>query len=255
MNQKARWIKHISIIVLYIMAQLIVLPVALVYMIMNQGQVDEEAVTRISLIANIIGFIIALIVIGILFIKIKAPFDFELKYRQPWLVSLGWLVFGVVFAYITQIITSIINTQVLKNPMQSENTMEIMEIAFQYPFFILIVAILGPILEELVFRKVLFGEIFNALKINKYVAFTIAFLISGFIFAIAHMDFTHIIIYLGMSFVFSLIYVMTGRIIVPIIAHALMNTIVVILQFTFKDTIKDLEQFQELSNLIFYFLI
>ena len=61
-----------------------------------------------------------------------------------------------------------------------------MAIAKQLPVFILLISIVGPILEEYIFRKVIFGEIYNKIKGNRIVAFLIASIVSSILFAIAY---------------------------------------------------------------------
>ena len=62
-----------------------------------------------------------------------------------------------------------------------------MAIAKQLPVFILLISIVGPILEEYIFRKVIFGEIYNKIKGNRIVAFLIASIVSSILFAIITM--------------------------------------------------------------------
>ncbi len=57
-------------------------------------------------------------------------------------------------------------------------------------------------------EKVIFGELFNAIKGNRIVAFAIATTVSSLIFALAHNDYKFIPIYFGMGVIFSLAYVM-----------------------------------------------
>ena len=91
----------------------------------------------------------------------------------------------------------------------------------------------GPIMEELFFRKAVFGYFYDAMiGSKKWIRFTIPALITGIIFALPHDGFSPImIVYIGMSFVFSYLYLHTKRIITPIVAHILMNSLVVLVQF------------------------
>nr|WP_245203039.1 CPBP family intramembrane glutamic endopeptidase [Jeotgalicoccus aerolatus] len=119
---------------------------------------------------------------------------------------------------------------------------------------ILVVVLFGPIIEEYVFRRAIFGEIYEMIPINstaqKVLAFLAAGLVSGLIFAVAHADFTHILIYLSMSYVFSFLYVITGRLLVPIFVHVIMNGIVVLLQTVFADFLQEAEEIQNQLNAI-----
>ena len=105
---------------------------------------------------------------------------------------------------IYQMVASLITMWLVGQPQQSPNTERIMAIAKQLPVFILLISIVGPILEEYIFRKVIFGEIYNKIKGNRIVAFLIAPIVSSILFAIAHNDIKFFFIYFGMGMLFSL---------------------------------------------------
>ncbi|MFZ8042691.1 type II CAAX prenyl endopeptidase Rce1 family protein, partial [Staphylococcus aureus] len=109
-----------------------------------------------------------------------------------------------------------------------------------------------PLLEEYVFRKVIFGELFNAIKGNRIVAFIIATTVSSLIFALAHNDFKFIPVYFGMGVIFSLAYVWTKRLAVPIIIHMLQNGFVVIFQLLNPEALK---KATEQANFIYHIFI
>ena len=124
-------------------------------------------------------------------------------------------------------------------------------IAKQMPVFIILISIVGPILEEYVFRKVFFGELYNVIKGPRVVSFLIASIVSSLVFALAHNDFKFIPIYFGMGMVFSLAYVFTKRIAVPIGIHMLQNGLVVLIQVLGEDAIKKI---QEHANFILHLI-
>jgi len=148
-----------------------------------------------------------------------------------------WSIYGLVLAYGAQIIANIIETSLFNVELGSENTFMIMDISRQFPFFMLVPMFIAPILEELVFRKVLFGSLY------KRTNFFIAAIVSAFIFGIIHGEPEHLLIYASMGLVFSYVYVKTKRIIVPIIVHMAMNSVTVIAQFSI-----DPEQLEQLQN-------
>src|SRR5690625_4414117 len=132
----------------------------------------------------------------------------------------------------------------LKIDVVSENIYAIVNLARMNSLFIIIPAIVGPILEELVFRKVIFGSLYK--KVN----FFWAALLSSIIFAVMHIDFSHLLIYTAMGFVFSFLYVKTKRIIVPIIVHMSLNSFAVIGQLLLDP--EEIERMrQELFLLLF----
>lgn len=156
---------------------------------------------------------------------------------------IGWSIFGVFLAFIAQGLASSIEIYILGIDPGSENTMAIMDIARANALFILIPAIIAPILEEIIFRKIVFGSFYKRMN------FFLAALLSAFVFAVVHWDFEHLLIYIAMGFVFAFLYVRTKRILVPILVHAGMNTLVVLAQYNLtpeeiEEMINELEQMQ-----------
>ncbi|MGG3737621.1 CPBP family intramembrane glutamic endopeptidase [Aeribacillus pallidus] len=138
-------------------------------------------------------------------------------------VTVLWAIIGVFMAFFAQLIAITIES-FLGIEQGSENTEMIIQLIETFPLVVLVSSIFGPVLEEIVFRKIIFGTLYN-----RY-SFFISALISSFIFAIAHMELEHLLLYAAMGFTFAFLYVQTKRIIVPIFAHVTMNTLVVLAQ-------------------------
>ena len=181
----------------------------------------------------VFSFTIASIIILLLLRNAKPVTKIDKKPPLSMGLSILLSIGGIFLAFFAQIFAVLLETSIGIEP-GSENTEAIISIITVLPLVILVSSILGPILEEIVFRKIIFGGL------NNKFSFVISALISSVIFAIAHMDFTHIILYTAMGFTFAFLYSMTKRIIVPIISHVMMNTLVVLMQYVFKD---DLEKY------------
>jgi uncharacterized protein len=138
-------------------------------------------------------------------------------------VSIFWAIFGIFLALFAQSIAVMIEQQLGINP-ESENTQEILSIIQQVPLMIIVSSIVGPILEEIIFRKIIFGSLYKRFN------FVISALISSVLFGLAHMELVHLLLYSAMGFTFAFLYVQTKRILVPIVAHVSMNTFVAIVQ-------------------------
>jgi uncharacterized protein len=155
--------------------------------------------------------------------------------------SAMWAVFGVFLALFAQSMAASIENM-LGIEMGSENTEQIINLIERFPIIILVSSVLGPILEEIVFRKVIFGSL------HKRFGFFLSALISSVIFALAHFEPEHVILYSAMGFTFAFLYVKTKRIMVPIFAHVAMNTLVVLVQSVFREDLermmKEAEQIQ-----------
>ncbi|ANZ32930.1 intramembrane glutamic endopeptidase MroQ [Staphylococcus carnosus] len=177
----------------------------------------------------------------------NAPDKIKRRYIIPWAIV------GLIVVLIYQVIASLINQFVFKVDQPSPNTTGIMRMIQDAPIFIVLVTIAGPLLEEFVFRKVIFGNIFEKLKGNKVIRFIIAATVSSALFATAHNDPSFIIIYFGMGFILSGFYVYSKRIAVPICIHILMNSYVVVIQLLFADKIKEMQE--SMQTILHFFLI
>lgn len=153
----------------------------------------------------------------------------------PLSISLLWAFSGVFLALISQAVAANIE-RLLGIEMGSENTQQIINLIEAFPIIIMVSSIIGPILEEIVFRKIIFGSLYKRFN------FFISGLISSVIFAFAHFEPEHLILYSAMGFTFAFLYVKTNRIIVPIIAHVAMNTFVVLVQSIFKEDLERMIQ-------------
>ena len=144
--------------------------------------------------------------------------------------SIGWAIGGVFLALFSQSIAGNIE-RIIGIPTGSENTQNILGLIEAVPLVMVVSSVFGPFLEEIVFRKIIFGTL------HKRLNFFLSALISSLIFAVAHMEFIHILLYTAMGFTFAYLYVKTKRILVPIFAHVAMNSLVVIIQSLYKDDI------------------
>lgn len=177
----------------------------------------------------IISFSLALIIV--LFILRKEMRDFRSERNGSSIgESILWAIAGVFLSFFAQGLAANIE-HLFGVSTGSENTQRILQIINSVPLAMLISSIFGPILEEIVFRKILFGALYKRFN------FFISALISSVIFALAHMEPTHILLYASMGFTFAFLYVKTKHILVPIFAHVSMNTLVVFIQFAYKDDI------------------
>lgn len=168
-------------------------------------------------------FFFTLGAVGMIYLSKKTHFSlsFERPFKSEASTIILWGVLGFVIATIAQFIAAIIEINFLGTPVASQNTQQIIEIIKQYPYFVLVSSIAGPIMEEFVFRKVILG-----ISLGKIGGIGAA-VISSLLFAAIHMD-GRILVYSTMGLVFSWLYYKTKNIWTPIIAHCLMNTLAVL---------------------------
>lgn len=198
-----------------------------------------------AIYGNILGFVLGLIVILMILRTEAAP------KRESGAASGGqivlWSILGIFMAFFGQIIAANIEVYVFGIETSSENTENIMKITEIAPLFTVITVLIAPILEEIVFRKIIFGALYKRLN------FFIAAIISAIVFGLVHLDPLHLLVYTAMGLVFAYLYVKTKRIIVPIIAHAGMNGIAVLINiFLTPEYLEELERKLEQMQTIFF---
>ena len=173
----------------------------------------------------VISFVTALVVILFL---LRKEWGLASRNAASWPMSFTWAFLGIFLALFSQYIAA--NIELLFGiEVGSDNTSNIMDMIEQFTLMILVSSIIGPILEEIVFRKIIFGSL------HKRFNFLISALASSVIFASAHGEFEHIILYSAIGFTFAYLYVKTNRIIVPILTHVGMNTFAVVSQFLYRE--------------------
>lgn len=188
------------------------------------------------------SFSIALLIILYLLRK-EIQMEWRNRSSLPFAKYIGWGVIGLFMAFFSQTIAVYI-MELIGLPLISENTESIIEMVEMSMLIILAPAIIGPILEEIVFRKVLFGAF-----VERF-GFWIPSLFSSIIFALVHVDFTHMLVYIFMGLVFCFLYHKTKSIITPIIAHMLMNSIVIIMQLNIDKILELEEKLNTLQHII-----
>lgn len=142
------------------------------------------------------------------------------KHPSNWIKTILWGLIGLGIVIVGQLIILKI-TALLGQSTASTNTTTLLTVGQQYPAFFLAIIIGAPIMEEIVFRKVIFG---NLSAVTGKIG---AALIASVLFSFAHAD-GHFILYAFVGLLFCWLYQHTGRIQTSMTAHILMNASVVL---------------------------
>lgn len=229
--------KYWFVILLYIAAQVLSLVVPLILFFFYDVDIMTFAVYL-----NVILFVVA--VFGS-YALMRKDLQKE-KAEHPLSVGklVGWTILGVFLAWGAQIIAITIETYVFGINQGSENTAEIVELTRMSPIFFIIPVFTAPILEELIFRKIIFGSL------HKRMNFFFAVLISSLLFSVLHLELPHLLIYFAMGVALAYVYVKTKRIIVPILVHMGMNSVAILGQLLIDP--EELERIQQEVSLILF---
>lgn len=184
---------------------------------------EKEALVILSAWWSTISFGLAFIISFVLISRNKRFWDVFKGERSSLGEAVGWGIIGFFLVLFGQSIGAYIE-MAIGIEAGSENTEAIMNVTKVAPIMILATVFFGPVLEELVFRRVLFGSL-----IQKY-NFWISSIVSAIFFAAIHLDFTHILLYTISGMIFSFLYYKTKRLLTPIIAHIGLNGFVTFVQ-------------------------
>src|SRR5690625_1271938 len=108
---------------------------------------------------NIFSFILALIII----LRLLSQDLTKEKQRDAATLSevIRWSIIGFFLSWFAQIVAINIELRIFGIEPGSENTDVIMQITKQAPLFLIIPIFIAPILEELIFRKIIFGTLYK----------------------------------------------------------------------------------------------
>lgn len=170
------------------------------------------------------GTLLALLACAAMF-GIQKKFTFHNPYDQAHISgpqSLLWSLGGALALFLVQILGLNLEYLLLGQKLTSANTSLLLTIIGKYPYFTLTVVLALPILEEFVFRKVIFGNL------SQHISPLGAALLSSLLFALAHGD-GHYLTYAGMGLLLCGVYAKTHRLTSSMLSHILMNAAILIM--------------------------
>ncbi|WP_221771606.1 CPBP family intramembrane glutamic endopeptidase [Listeria booriae] len=186
---------------------------------------STQIVTYASVYWSVFSNFIAVIIVWLLLRK--QPRSTKIEQGQP--ASAGVSVIYAVLGFVALLIGQYIAIAIMSMfgvGGASQNTEMLGELARAVPLMIVFTSVLAPILEEIVFRKIIYGGLASRMNIH------VAAVISSLFFGLMHMDLAYLLVYFVIGLMLCYMYTKTKRIAVPIAAHMLMNVIAMIIQFT-----------------------
>lgn len=143
--------------------------------------------------------------------------------QTPFLRSFNYALLGLWVAIIGQMLLSVLISQFVAEGLNQETEQYMLKMSEVSILFLIIPIIIGPILEELVFRYAILGSFMKRMKT------TYAVLLSSLLFGLIHFSLTNLVIYVFCGIVFSVIYIKTNSILTSIMAHVFMNAFVMVM--------------------------
>lgn len=184
-------------------------------------QTTSSQIIQLTTLTYFLGAIL------MIFYQVKSR-SFEIETRQKnVLITILLGVVGIPASLILQMVILQIEQQFLGQSVASQNTQNIVDLIMNNMIFILATTIAGPIMEEFVFRRAIFGSL------EKRFGFFLPALLSSVLFAFAHND-GHYLLYAGLGFLFCGMYRYSGRIWTSMITHVGMNLLVILTQLALR---------------------
>ncbi|MCP0886373.1 CPBP family intramembrane metalloprotease [Ligilactobacillus sp. WILCCON 0076] len=159
----------------------------------------------------------------VVYLNIHFPYQNKLE-EKPYSLnkSIMAIILGIIGVFLVQKGCLFIEVTFLNQTLTSNNTNILIETFKQYPYYALVITLTAPIMEELVFRKVLFG---NLTVILPPIG---AAILSSILFSLVHND-GHYLTYACMGLVFCYVYAKTKRISASMAVHIGMNILILLL--------------------------
>ena len=201
------------------------------------GLIDAPIDEKVAILSGWWSFIfgiVSLIIIALLVNRDKNFFRIFNGEKATTAQAIGWGILGFFMVLIGQMVGTYIEMK-LGIEVGSENTASLVEIAQLAPVMVIVIAIIGPILEEFVFRRVIFGSFIQVW------GFWLSAIVSAIVFAAIHFEFTHILLYTICGLIFAFLYYKTKRLLTSIVAHILLNSFVSVVNL-------NIEKIQQLVN-------
>ncbi|PCJ94858.1 MAG: hypothetical protein COA50_10765 [Flavobacteriaceae bacterium] len=226
--------KHFWIIsFLYLLAQFI-LTIAFYYedtinylFEVTMSYIEEEESIEDSANSSVFYILFMFALTSLILTKkaLRHVFNTNLTLMRTLALSVGFLIFNGVLLQLLRLFIDIDGVEaagVILNAKQ-----EIMAILSEYGFLLsmLLVGIIGPIYEEIIFRGVLLGSL------EKHLGFVIANVVQAVMFALVHFDLSLFIFYFVFGFITGIFVKRTQGLLTGIIFHCINNSFAVLVMY------------------------
>ncbi|MGL5033855.1 MAG: lysostaphin resistance A-like protein, partial [Microcystaceae cyanobacterium] len=161
--------------------------------------------------------------LGVMFLSIKSFFPlppdwFKFQWRSRWWL---WGLGGYVIALPVVVLISLINQQIWQGQGGS-NPLLFLALESQdqivLAIFFFTASIAAPFYEEIMFRGFLLSSL------TRYMSVGTAIVLSSFLFAIAHLNFSEVLPLMGLGIILGIVYTRTRNLLTSMLLHCLWNS-------------------------------
>lgn len=202
----------------------------LLYNIFSKFATTEDKKILFTILINVIIYLI-LFVSGAVLLKTEIKADYNILNKTSALSVFGMCSIGIVLAYIANYVGSFLS-MAFGGTTDSVNqqTIEIVLMS-KYGFIMAIITMfIGPIVEELVFRKGI-HQLLRGYKVPSWAILIISSILFGLIHVLDAGDFVYVFPYIFMGLVLGGLEIYSRNIYPSIIVHSFINTVSVFMIF------------------------
>ena len=212
--------KVIVIVFYFLVLEVLARPIAQLLLAINPS-VDTDFFT---IIMQYVVYI-PILIVSIILLKDEIKEGYANISKAKYKHTFMFIGLGLVACYLGNVISSII-TSMFSASQDSANQSYIEELFLsKYGILMIVdVCIIGPIVEELVYRSAILNGL-KKLKIHPVVAIIISAMIFGFVHVIDAGDYDQVLPYIVMGLVFGFVYHKSKSIFTTISIHVLINSI------------------------------
>lgn len=234
--------QNVLIVSIYTLGFILLNMIVIAIVTLNPSLIsNEEQFLEISINANIAFYFVTSIILGIVFRKyIVAQFK---SFKNNFIKYTVTIFLGIVGIYGAAIVIGLFFQMigVSDNADNQQSILEMIEAStpIQLVLIVAFITVLAPVVEELVFRKGIYGiigklstdfmakfDIAVDVKKRHLMANIIAIIFSSFAFGLIHATDVYILLYGGLGIVLGIVYFMTNKNVMSSIAvHMIYNTI------------------------------
>lgn len=210
--------------VLFLIPLLLILNYTDPTFVLTQDYFQSEAFFVKSMLAESASKI--LLIVFFLFVFFKELKENVTRAIKEWAPNLVYIIGGIIIMFILlNVLTRVYQFFGIEGDSQNQDILIQATNSSIRPFMFFMIVIFAPFVEEIIFRKLLFGFCEKTLKLSKWWAFAISTFVFAAIHVIADVDsYIFIFQYLVLSGIISLSYVLSRKnIIVPMGIHFLNN--------------------------------
>lgn len=228
------------VLTMYIVAILIAIILNIIFLTLYPNNPNNGVF--VGTLTNLLCY--ALMVFVFLFVLEKYFYDEFQNFKKRFLHFVGIAIAGWFLNMFLSMFINVIMQLVDFVPRESQNQQAISE-TLKYPLLAIPMIVIGaPIVEEVIFRGVIFNFARN-LKLPHKLNIVLAFILSSSLFGLIHVfsaylisgDKTELILgipYIAAGFALTLVYYFSNNIFVPIITHCIQNTLAVIVMLLLR---------------------